>query len=96
MWEGEPVTVLARTPEVPWGLVIALAAIVAGCLLDRLPARSFYSRRAFEPPVRTYAELERDVAELEATPAPAPPLRGYLLRPGRQLDPPSRRELERW
>lgn len=56
-------TLLARAPAFPWGLVIVLGAIVVGCVLDRLPARAWYSRRAFEPRPRTWDELE---AELEA------------------------------
>jgi hypothetical protein len=96
MREGEPVTLLARAPEFPWPVVIVLAALAAMCLLDRLPARSFYSRRAFEPPVRTYADQAARLAELEATQAPTEPLRGELYRRGPELGQPASRELEPW
>ena len=82
--------ILARAPEAPWALIIVLGAIVAMCLLDRLPARSFYSRRAFEPRPRTYDELEHTQVELET------PLRGELRRPQPELRHPPGRELEPW
>jgi hypothetical protein len=89
------VSLLAATITVPDGLVpgIALAAlllvgILGGCLLDMLPGRAFYSRRAFEPPPRIWGELDDDW-ELERPPP------GYRLdRPRHVLSHARRRELE--
>jgi hypothetical protein len=57
------------------GLLLLLLEVV----VDLLPGRFFYSRRAFEPPVQTWAEQQQQRRE---------PLQGELRRPTRELELP--------
>ena len=80
-----------------WPLLLLLLVIpVLMWLVDAIPGRAFYSRRAFEPPVRTYAELEAEAERVdwqaweptELYRSPREPVRrGLPASSGRELEP---------